>query len=103
MITLQAARSTLDRPRNPSIVDRFGTRELDCGTVVGHRAHLRDATAPCERCLDAAAVNELQETLAKLTWPMERVKLSVLFARRPDLASLPLIGSRLAAGIAESV
>jgi hypothetical protein len=76
--------------------------ETRCGSLAGYRAHLLRGSTACDPCQDAAAIDELGRALAKLTWPTERVKLSVLLANRPELATLPLIGSRLAAGVAES-
>lgn len=99
----QTAVRNRPHPLDQSAAEKVEAFGRDCGSVFGYRMHLRDATVPCGPCLDAAAVDELERSLANLTWPMERVKLSLLFANRPDLASLPLIGSRLAAGVAEGV
>ncbi|MCW2753155.1 MAG: hypothetical protein JWQ32_566 [Marmoricola sp.] len=73
------------------------------GSVVGHRAHLVAGPRPCEDCLDSVAIAELADLLATMRWPTERVALSVLMERRPDLALLPLAGSSLAAGLTEGV
>jgi hypothetical protein len=80
-----------------------GARYAECGTLRGYRHHAERNTPPCDPCQDAMAVSMLDRSLCGLRWPAERVKLSVLFTKRPDLATLPLVGPRIAAGLAESI